>query len=122
MRLFLTTIVLVLLAQPAWAAEVYYCAMTSHATVRANEIEKHTLERFKVAVDVDQITFKGGKTFAEPLVYKIEHRKRWGLIKLRATYAQVYVDGKETVFAIASMDKNNLVHKPHNHHDNHINY
>ena len=61
MRLLLTTIIIALLVQPVWAAEVYYCSMTSHATVRANGIDEHTLERFKMALDDDQITLKGGR-------------------------------------------------------------
>ena len=40
MHLLLTTIIIPLLVQPVWAAEVYYCAMTSHATVRANGIDE----------------------------------------------------------------------------------
>ena len=43
MRLLLTTIIIALLVQPVWAAEVYYCAMTSHVSVKPNGIyDAHT--------------------------------------------------------------------------------
>ena len=67
----------------------------------------HTLERFKMALDDDQITLKGGKTFVEPVVYKIEYQTP---IVLRAAYAHEYAVGKESVFAMASIKNNSLAH------------
>ena len=107
MRLLLTTIVIALLVQPVWAAEVYYCAMTGHASVKPNGIHEHTLERFKMALDDDQITFKGGKTFEEPMMYKIEYQTSR---VLRAVYAHEYAVGKESVVAMASFENNSLAH------------
>ena len=44
----LNTIILTLLAQPAWAETVYYCTSDTPETVKDDLVTKHPPERFKM--------------------------------------------------------------------------
>ena len=62
MRLILTTIILTMLAQPAWAKKVYYCETTAFAQVtQENEVLDIRSYRFKMAVSEDEVKISGGE-------------------------------------------------------------
>ena len=60
MRLFLTTIILTMLAQPVWAQKVYYCETTAFAQItEENEVLDVQSYRFKMAVLEDTVKISG---------------------------------------------------------------
>ena len=65
MRLFLTTIILTMLAQPVWAQKVYYCETTAFAQVtQENEIADVRPYRFKMAVSENVVKISGADFFS----------------------------------------------------------
>ena len=59
MRLILTTSILTLLAQPAWAQTVYYCSMTNLVEID-RQISRYQPERFKMSVTEEYVHFGSG--------------------------------------------------------------
>ena len=64
MRLILTTIILTMLAQQAWAQKVYYCETTAFAQVtKENEVLDVRSYRFKMAVLENEVKISGAEFF-----------------------------------------------------------
>ena len=70
MRLFLTTIVLVLLAQPALAKTVYYCSPVKAIALLHDTIKEVPVDRFTMSVNSKTVEFQGGSLAGSSL--KIE--------------------------------------------------
>ena len=112
MRLFLTTIVLALFAQPIWAKTVFYCSQTSSAIIDANGVATNPeikLLRFKMAIDDQQVQFSGAKMFeGGEWVPEVINGNRF---TARAFFDWQFADSKETLrltYSVAHFDGTNL--------------
>ena len=72
MRFLLNTIILTLLAQPAWAETVYYCTSDTPVTMKEDLINKHNQERFKMMVDNQRLKLIGGSVSRKVLDFEME--------------------------------------------------
>ena len=72
MRLIFTSIILALLAQPTWAQTVYYCVTTNSVNVTYDGVKSHKEERFKMAVDEQQVQFVGSGMFSSDDIWVVE--------------------------------------------------
>ena len=63
MRLLLTTIILTMLAQPAWAQTVYYCLMLNVAQMDTGVVSEYRTQKFSFSLTDEKVIFGSGGYF-----------------------------------------------------------